>query len=388
VRRPSETPRFHAVFYAPWASSLVAGTRGEAPAGGGETQLFLLAKALAARGLRVGMIVMGSAGELPASAGGVSIIPQAPRGRLRGPAARVALALGALRAMVGAPADVLIQRNAGSTTAIAALAARIRRSRFVYSSANVVDFDFAAFERSALNVRLYDWGLRRASEVVVQTEEQAVLGRRLLGREPLLIRSVGPPARPRTDRPEAFLWVGRLVWYKRPHAYLDLAGALPEARFRMIGVPSGDNGQELAGEIEERARSMDNVELLEPRPRDELGPLYESAVAVVNTADVEGMPNIFLEGWARGVPALALSFDPDGLIARRALGSFAGGDPALFAQQARRLWDERESQHDLAERCVAYIQAEHDEDAVAQRWLELVAPQAALAAARAGSSTS
>jgi hypothetical protein len=88
----------------------------------------------------------------------------------------------------------------------------------------------------------------------------------------------------------------------------------------MILVTAGEQGHELARGLIERCRSVPNIQLLEPLPRTELMRLIDSAVAMVNTADYEGMPNIFLESWARGVPALSLLHDPDGVIERESLG--------------------------------------------------------------------
>lgn len=380
-----KTPRFDIVFYAPWAGSLVgAGSAVEAVAGGGETQQFLLAQGLAARGLTVGMIVMGRAGELPSSVRGVHILPQRPRGRLRGPAGRLALALGALESMARARASTLVQRNAGATTAVAAVAARLSGARFVYSAASMMDFEFDAFEESALNVRMYEWGLRHAAQVVVQTDEQAQLCRTRYGREPIVIGSIGDRPQQRSGRPEAFLWVGKFQPVKRPEPYLDLARALPEAEFWMVATPGRSESPALRTRVEAAARDLANLKLLEPRSRDGIGELLERTVAVVNTSEREGMPNIFLEGWSRGVPALALSFDPGGFVTAERLGSFADGDPRLFEEQARALWHGRHDQGAVAERCMAHMRTHHSEDAVIDRWVT----QALFATVRGASSTS
>jgi glycosyltransferase involved in cell wall biosynthesis len=389
VRSDRKSAHFQVLFYAPWAGTLVGAEAAESVAGGGETQLFLLATGLAGRGLSVAMVVIGDPARMPSSVGGVSIVAQPPRRSRRGPAARASLALGALRSMLGARSEVVIQRNAGSTTAVAALAARLGGARFVYSSASVVDFEFAAFERSALNVRLYEWGLRRAAQIVVQTEEQASLCRDRFGRDPVVIGSIAGPTRPRSGSPEAFLWVGKLQPVKRPEPYLELAAAVPEAQFWMIAVPDASESPELRGRVERGARELPNLTLLEPRSRDGVGELLDRTVAVVNTSEREGLPNVFLEGWARGVPALAFSFDPGGLIARHGLGSFAAGDPHSFAELGRRLWAGRGDQAAVAARCIEYVRAEHDEHAVVDRWLAALAAQTGTDdAARAGSSTS
>src|SRR2546421_10298715 len=106
-----ETASLQALFYAPWAATLLGADAAESIAGGGETQLFLLARGLAKRGLRVGMIVIGDAEGMPSSVDGVRIVAQAPRRRRSGAAARVSLAVGALRSLLAVRTDLLIQRN-------------------------------------------------------------------------------------------------------------------------------------------------------------------------------------------------------------------------------------------------------------------------------------
>jgi hypothetical protein len=136
--------------------------------------------------------------------------------------------------------------------------------------------------------------------------------------------------------------------------------------------------------VEAAARELPNLQLLEPRSRAGVGELLDRTVAVVNTSQREGMPNVFLEGWARGVPALAFSFDPDGLVARERLGYFADEDQRRLEEHALALWRERGGPPELARRCVEYIRREHDEDSVVERWLDQALPTTA----RAGSSTS
>jgi glycosyltransferase involved in cell wall biosynthesis len=97
---------------------------------------------------------------------------------------------------------------------------------------------------------------------------------------------------------------------------------------------------------------------------------------MVNTADLEGMPNVFLEGWARGVPALALSHDPD-VVELEGLGGFAHGSPERLAELAREMWEGRSDQAELARRCRAYVERRHDVEAVADRWMRVLRPGAA-----------
>ena len=360
--------QFDVAFFAPWIGPLIAERPGTS-AGGAETQMLMVARGLAGRGLRVALVVFADGGELPRESGGVGVV-QVPRPRLRSPllrpverAARIVGVVARLRT------DVLVQRIAGPETGLVGLIAKARRRRFVYSSANVVDFDYAKLGGGRVKVWLYHLGIRLADTVVVQTPEQAQLCKRRFGRDAVVIKSVAEraPAAPRA--PEAFLWVGRTDWYKHPEAFIELARAVPEARFWMVPMPMDDEGRLRMQRLSEQAAALPNLEVLDPRPRKELVELIPAAVAIVNTSDYEGMPNVFLEGWARGVPALSLTHDPDGVVEREGLGGFAGGSARRLAELARDLWEKRNDQAALSERCTGYVEREHSSEAVVERWL-------------------
>lgn len=353
---------FDAVFLVLWIGPLLVPGRLQPP-GGAETQLAMIGRGLAAAGHRVCFVALDVPGGLPGEVDGISIEPI--RRSARTPS--LLLAMRVARALLRARGRVLVQRSAGAETGLAALVARSCGRRFVYSSASIVDFDYARLGRRRRSMWIFHLGVRLASEIVVQTPEQVSMCRERFGRKPVLITSVAATARPSTASRDAFLWVGRSAHYKRPEDFLRLAEALPEASFRMIVVPSDEQSAE-GSDLRERAAALGNVEWVDPRPHDELLALMESAVAVVNTSDYEGMPNTFLEGWARGVPALSLRHDPDGVIERERLGAFAGGDFGRFVAAARDLWDGRDEPGPTGERCRAYIAANHDADVVLAQW--------------------
>jgi glycosyltransferase involved in cell wall biosynthesis len=252
---------------------------------------------------------------------------------------------------------------------VVALVAKLRRARFYYSSANVIDFEYDQLEPKRHNVRLFHLGVRMADGIIVQTEEQEELCRKHFDRSPSVIRSVAEPAEQRTAEPDAFLWIGRYAPYKRPLDYVELARAVPEARFKMVGVVgAGAGAEELEQSVSAAAEELANLELVPALPRDELMPLIARAVAIVNTAEYEGMPNIFLEGWARGVPALALFHDPDGVIEREGVGAFASGSSEQMAALARTMWDQRGDQRELASRCREYVHRNHDLESIVDAW--------------------
>jgi glycosyltransferase involved in cell wall biosynthesis len=382
---------YDAAFYVPRMGPLLTSDARTAT-GGAETQILLLARMLAGRGARIRLLVFSLPEiPLPSVVDGVSVVQRPPYlARKRLGKFREVASIG--RTVVGADADVLVSRAATPEVGLAAIFAKLSGRRFVYASANVSDFrdrerksgrrrrspgsdwdfDFSAFPAKRRDSLLFELGVRLADEVVVQTEEQISLCESRFGRLPTLIRSIAEPAAQRTCEPEAFLWAARLVAYKRPLAYVELARAIPEAKFWMVAPPEDPPDKELRAAVEDGVASLDNLEMLEPRPRAELLELVNRAVAVVNTADFEGMPNTFLEAWSRGVPALSLTHDPDHAITQHGLGAFGGGSLERLAGQGRRLWEGRGDQTELAARCRRYIAEHHSPDAVATRWQEVL----------------
>jgi glycosyltransferase involved in cell wall biosynthesis len=353
----------------PYAGPLLAARagRGTGSTGGAETQIFLLARELVARGHRVAIATFQVPAGLPEEVDGVRVVALPARA---GGRARLGLLLWGVRfltAVARIERCIVVQRGAGALTGLAALIARVRRSPFVYSSANVIDFEYGRLERNRWALRLFGLGRRLARSIVVQSDEQAALCRRHWGRPATVIRSLAEPAPPRSGPPEAFLWIGRLAPYKRPELVLELARRVPEARFRMVASPSPQY-PDLHRELLLEAAKLANVEILAPRPRSALAELYDRCVAVLNTSEYEGMSNVLLEGWARGVPALVDSHDPDGLVVSEGLGWFAAGSPDRLAQLAAAAWAGRDDQGAIADRCRGYVAREHVPARVAERW--------------------
>jgi glycosyltransferase involved in cell wall biosynthesis len=364
------------LFFAPYAGPLLAARAGIAEAGstgGAETQLLLIAEALRDRGRRVAVAVAELPRGVPDAVDGIEIVRLPPFG----PGGRRFLRF-ALAAARDVDAEVIVQRAAGSFTGLVGAPARLRGRRFVYSSASDLDFEPDLLSDGIVAPRLFRLGVRVASAIVVQTGAQAQLCRTRWRRPCTIIRSVADPAPARVAEPDAFLWIGRMTRNKRPEAVVELAARLPEARFRMV-LGGTREDEELGGIVRERAATLPNVELLGPRSREALMPLVDSAVAVLSTSHAEGMPNVLLEGWARGVPALVLTHDPDGLVARNELGWFADGSPERLAELAAAAWERRADQTELSARCRAYVAAEHAPSLIAERWeavLGLTAPAA------------
>ena len=194
--------------------------------------------------------------------------------------------------------------------------------------------------------RLRAWD-RRASERpdVYVAISSAVAERiaRFYGREAVVVHppvALGdfPLDLPRD--PRRFLWVHRLVPYKRPLEVAEAFRGLPELSLTMVGV----------GPLEERLRANlpPNVELLGWTERERLASLYATAAGFIHVGE-EDFGITMVEALAAGTPVLAVDRggardiirpDRDGVLIAEA------ADPKHICAGVRELasrdWDEEE----------------------------------------------
>jgi glycosyltransferase involved in cell wall biosynthesis len=369
--RSSRRRRAHDLaIYAPWGALYYGRDRGYM--GGAEVQTTMLAHALKSRGLRVAHIVYPVKKPARVDASSPTLVERSEwqRHRRLGELAETAAIW---RGLQRADAEAYVVRGGGGHLIAASSFCRALRRRLLFSSSSELDFDFARPDRDPRTLRLYRASLRLADDLVVQTDQQRELVRRAFpDRDPVVIPSFAEPAPGTSGDGRYFLWTDRLVEYKLPDRYVELAEALPDARFRMVAAVNNETPPGMAERIESAAERLPNLELLPPRPRSQLLEEMQQAVAVVKTSRIEGIPNAFLEAWARGVPVLSLHVDPDRKIEDNRIGMAAGGSMERFIAAAVTLWAEPEERRAIGERARRFIQDVHSPEAGADRWVAVL----------------
>jgi glycosyltransferase involved in cell wall biosynthesis len=378
------SPRNDIAIYSPFAFYFYEDPSSEAyrqarGGGGAELQTSLLAAALARDGFQVAHVVYPVEIEAPREDVTLEVVERAPRAARRDALGKLGETRDVWRALEQADARLYLFRTglSGGIAAfvVGALLCALRRRRLVLAASNDLDFIFGRPERSRVTEALYRWALRRTTRVVVQSEQQLALAREALppGVEATLIPSFAEPVEDAAgDTSGAFLWVGRIVEYKLPLRYLDLARALPAERFVMIAPRTGETSGELERRLHDEAEKVANLELMAHVRRERVLDLISRSVAVVSTSQHEGMPNVFLEAWARGVPVISLNFDPDGRIERERMGIFAHGSWERFVEAATTLAGDAALRTELGAAGRQYIERRHSPAAVGQRWAALL----------------
>ena len=279
--------------------------------GGAEVQQSILARALARAGYRVSMICLDFGQPQQVLLDGVRVYrthrPDAGLPVLRFLHPRMTAMWRAMRAV---DADVYYQRCSAVLTAIVAEFCRYHGKRSIFASA--ADLDFVP-GRQPIRYRrdrwLFERGLARVDRIVVQNATQQRCCRANYRRESTQMPNCYElPADASPGGGDSVLWVASIRErdYKRPELFLEMARRLPHRRFVMIGGAGGASRSNACfEEVRQAARAIPNLEFAGFLPLPRVEAYFDKARVLVNTSTHEGMPNTFLQAWARGVPVLA-----------------------------------------------------------------------------------
>jgi glycosyltransferase involved in cell wall biosynthesis len=272
-------------------------------------------------------------------------------------------------ALARADADVYYTSCAGMHVGLIAMFCRRRGRRFVFRAASDPDCDRSRLPllvRYARDRWLYEYGLRRADAILVQSAGQAEALARSYGLgagiAEMLVDS--PVAAPMRDID--VLWVGNLKRVKRPDRVLQLARALPGAHIHVVGGETP--GEEaLFQEFVQGATATEHLTYHGRVPYRAACALYGRARVLLNTSDVEGFPNAYLQAWQNGVPVVTL-IDPDGVIEREGLGIVCSSAEGL-SDAVQRLLDDRTAWAHASTRCSAFMARHYNEDRILADYL-------------------
>ncbi len=167
-----------------------------------------------------------------------------------------------------------------------------------------------------------------------------------------------PRTKPLTgEKTVDFLWVSRCQPIKRPHLFLDLVEAMPDASFEMI-CPA--ENKSLYDEISSRASRYSNLTFRESVPYHQIQDHYDAARIFVNTSDWEGWPNSFIQAGLGLAALLSLDVNPDSLFQKYALGAFAAGNFDSFKASARAMISDSGALAAMQKECARFVDEMHN----------------------------
>lgn len=269
-------------------------------------------------------------------------------------------------AMYKANAHIYFQ--AGGIPCIVSIFCKLMGRKYVYENASdalvdrkLVNKKIGQFSRSMLSIQAigYWFDINLADAIIVQNKNQMRMLQKNFNREGILI-NISIPLQKKYEKvdPPIVLWVGSVADVKQPELFVNLAKAIPSARFQMIGGHSS-NQEELYNIIKKSAKNVSNLELIGVVPFDEIDEYFGRSSILVNTSMFEGFPNAFIQAWMHCVPVISLNADPNELICKKKIG-FHSSTFEQMVIDLKKLISDREMRLEMGENGRRYIESNHD----------------------------
>jgi len=336
--------------------------------GGAELQCTLLAKELRKYDFEVSFVVSDFGQQSPEVIDGIRILKACPAAD-----APVGIRYSTLRLIWSAliQADADIYYGFRGIAGIVALYTLLRKKKLVIAIPHDMDVQEERTSKSNVYNWLWKFDLKRANVVIAQTKYQQEMLKQNFGRDSVIIKAFHPIGSKRIKKeiPPIVMWAARIgPEWKQPEVFLQIARAIPNASFLMIGGPS--EGGNLYDRVKAQAGDLPNLEFAGFVPHYEMGQHFDRASIFVNTSTAEGFPNTFLEAWSRYTPVVSLNIDPGEIICRNKLG-FHSRTFEQMILDVRRLLENEQLRQKLGENGWRYAKQEHDLNTVVEQFVEL-----------------
>jgi glycosyltransferase involved in cell wall biosynthesis len=266
-----------------------------------------------------------------------------------------------------ANADLYYVSCAGMHLGLLAMFCRLYKKKFVFRVAHDTDCQpNALLIKYWRDKKLYEYGLRRAHMILVQSAQQKTALKNNYQMDSKIARMLVQSSSREVVRDVDVLWVNNIRPFKRPDLILKLARRLPNLRFRMIGGEQ-DGYANLYTDIHSQSKGITNLEFLGRIPYQQISQHYARARIFVNTSDHEGFPNSYLQAWINGTPTVVF-FDPDHVISRNELGRAVD----TFDQMADEIIQllDNESWQRISKRCRDYMAENYDDNLVLRTYID------------------
>jgi len=353
------------------------------PPGGAELQVTLLAKALALKGHDI-VIIDPSSNESFVTKEGIKLIniPGWNDG-LRGirfffrriPALR--------KTLLDQNADYYYVRTRSYLHLVPYLVSKKLKSKFIVAMASDLDTlsfpkkfkysygpKFNLYQLLTLyipNDIVFNYLLKKADYIVIQHSGQMLSTNKIKGKQCVYpnifdhtdIAPVNTPAN------NYFVHVGSLTILKGSDKLYELAQKIDKKNTIVVaGIPKDSKSKKIYAKL----KNIENVILKGVVDHSEAIKLIANAIALINTSEYEGFPNIFLEAWATGIPVISLKVNPGNVIKKYCLGICCEGD----LEKMKTSIEINETGSVDRNKLISYVATYHDFNTAADRFLNIL----------------
>jgi glycosyltransferase involved in cell wall biosynthesis len=268
-----------------------------------------------------------------------------------------------------ADADIYFQQ--GGAGPLTPILCRLTCKKFVMSIGHDAYIDPALRKTNSFTFNLKaSLEIILAHKILVLSNYQGNLLKKHFRRDSQIIRihtPLTPEGMPSKTEPPVVLWVGTICPRKQPELFLELAKAIPQAMFQMIG---GSLDKEYSRAIEDKAKNVSNIEFTGYIPYDKINEYFGKSSIFVSTSSSEGFPNTFIQAWMNYTPVISLNIDPDNVIKIYKLG-FHSLNLEQMIFDVRTLLENKELRNEIGRNCRRYVEENHNIEEIVKKHIEV-----------------
>lgn len=345
-------------------------SKSDAPIGGTLVQLHVLAQKLAEDAQNEVSFLVGDFGQPPLETYGSIRVYRSVKLR-RTPWNMIKSIFSLWRDLGKVDADVYVTSSASPEVGLLVLFGRMRKKKIIYRVAHEWDCSGEYVKKNGLLGKAFEWGLKHAHAVVLQSHEQYALLRERYSKEGAVIPNSYFINDFQDTPKDGVLWVSRCEKWKHPEAFLRLAESLPQLSFTMI-CPKQKYQEAYHEQIRQAASLLKNLHFIDFIPFDEIQSYFNSSRVFVGTSEYEGFPNTYIQACMGKTPIVSLKVNPDNFIQKFNLGYVAEGDEKKLQEYTSRLLSDKTAWEEKAENAFHYIQEVHDIEKNIAKWQDLM----------------
>lgn len=239
-------------------------------------------------------------------------------------------------------ADVYIFQATHINTSIVILLLKlILRKKIIYMVASDSEVIVEKLKKlyGYFGLLLYKASIKKTNKVTVQTLfQKEQLEKTFNIDKSVIIRNIIPKEyiSNNTKDKNTILWVGRCSKIKNPEIFIDLAEKNSEREFVMIAPPA-TNEMDFWQIIKNRTDSIKNLQFIDYVQPDKIVEYYQKAMIYVMTSEYEGFSNTMMEAMAAGCAIMSYKVNPDSIIDKYQIGSFANGNLDTFTSMFKNI---------------------------------------------------
>lgn len=279
--------------------------------------------------------------------------------RVKGIKNKIKSGIKLMKKMYDVNADVYFSSSSNMEIALISLYCKLKRKKHVHRTNHERQMKKSRFRNELVKGLINHLGMRKTDLIFTQCKDHAEMLSNWFEPELEILPNSFPIPEGEISEEDFILWVGRRVEWKRPDLVLDLAEEFPEEDFVVIS-PRTSSTEQFYNRIERRAEEINNINLIERVPRDQIQEYFDNAKIFLNTSENEGFPNTFVEAGIGYTPILSYKVDPDSFIQLEDCGFSCSGDYQELKLRLEDMLENEDERRRKGRNCREYVEKNHD----------------------------